>query len=335
MTENIDRRGFLKNSLLAGGTALAFKSFEDKVLSAELNAGKPTEKAAPVVAPADIPKGKIKGLEISRVIGGGNLIGGWAHSRDLMYVSPLIKAYHTNEKVLETFLLAEKRGVNTFLTNPASNRVINDYRKAGGKLLWISDCAAGDLKESIKNSIDTGADAVYVQGGICDQMVRDGKMKQIEDTMSFMKDQLVPCGLGAHSLQTVRKCVEAGFDPDFWVKTLHKDSYWSATPESNRVVFDEIGGSKKDHNLNHDNMWCSNAKETIDFMASIKKPWIAFKTLAAGAIHPRDAFQWCFENGADFICVGMFDFQVVDNTDIAEKALKAVALKGRTRPWMA
>ena len=277
----------------------------------------------------------IKGLEISRVIGGGNLMGGWAHSRDLMYVSPLVKAYHTDEKILETFRLAEQRGVNTFLTNPVSSRLVNAYRKAGGKLLWISDCAAGTLKESIKTSIDTGADAVYVQGGICDKLVKDGQMKALEDVMSFMKDQLVPCGLGAHSLETVRRCVAAGFEPDFWVKTLHRDDYWSATPEDKRSVFDEINGAKSDHSLHHDNMWCTSAKETIEFMASLKTPWIAFKVLAAGAIHPRDAFQWCFENGADFICVGMFDFQVVEDTEIAARALQAVAEKKRSRPWMA
>jgi hypothetical protein len=27
---------------------------------------------------------------------GGNLIGGWAHARDLIYVDKLVKAYHTD-----------------------------------------------------------------------------------------------------------------------------------------------------------------------------------------------------------------------------------------------
>jgi len=334
VSKKIDRRGFLKNSLLAGGATLAaMHSFEEKALSAGIDGGRPA--GAPAPAPVEIPRGKIKGLEISRVIGGGNLMGGWAHSRDLIYVSPLVKAYHTDEKILETFRLAEQRGINTFLTNPVSSRLVNAHRKAGGKLLWISDCAAGGLIESIKGSIDSGADAVYVQGGICDQLVRDGQMKALEDAVSFMKDQLVPCGLGAHSLETVRKCVEAGFDPDFWVKTLHRDDYWSATPGGKRGAFDEISGSKSDHSLHHDNMWCSNATETIEYMAKLPKPWIAFKVLAAGAIHPRDAFQWAFEAGADFICVGMFDFQVVEDTEIAAKALRAVAQAKRARPWMA
>ena len=335
MSGKIGRRGFLKNSLLAGGAALAAThSFEEKALRAELGAGRTAGIPASAPGRAAVPKGRIKALEISRIIGGGNLIGGWAHSRDLLYVSPLVKAYHTDEKVLETFRLAGEHGVNAFLTNPVSGRLVNAYRKAGGKLVWISDCASGPLLDSIKGSIDTGADAVYVQGGICDQLVRDGAMKVLEGAMSFMRDQLVPCGLGAHSLETVRRCVEAGFDPDFWVKTLHRDDYWSATPEKGRLPFDEVGAFKADHGLQHDNMWCRNAKDTIEFMAQLKEPWIAYKVLAAGAIHPRDAFQWAFESGADFICVGMFDFQVAEDMDIAGKALAAVAEMGRARPWM-
>lgn len=335
MSKNIGRRGFLKNSLTAGGAAVTWASFEEKVLSAEAASGKPPAPAAPSAEPLTIPTGKIKDLEISRVLCGGNLIGGWAHSRDLIYVSPLIKAYHTDEKIFETFRLAERRGVNTVLTNPVSSRVINAYRNAGGKIQWISDCAAANLKDAIKGSVDSGADAVYLQGGMCDRFVRDGQLKTIEETLSFMKDLMVPCGLGAHCLETVQKCVAAGFEPDFWVKTLHQDDYWSATPEQNRRPFEEISGYKKEHDMHHDNMWCTNPKETIAYMATLKKPWIAFKTLAAGAIHPRRAFQWCFENGADFLCVGMFDFQVVENSELAVKALAAVTKKGRARPWMA
>jgi len=37
--------------------------------------------------------------------------------------------------------------------------------------------------------------------------------------------------------------------------------------------------------------------------------------------------------GAGCICVGVFCFQVVEDTDIAGKALKAVAQMKRARPW--
>jgi len=62
-----------------------------------------------------------------------------------------------------------------------------------------------------------------------------------------------------------------------------------------------------------------------------KVPVMGFKVLAAGAIQPEDGFEWAFRNGADFICVGMFDFQVVQNANIANKVLDN--LQGRTREW--
>lgn len=58
---------------------------------------------------------------------------------------------------------------------------------------------------------------------------------------------------------------------------------------------------------------------------------MGFKVLAAGAIHPKDGFKWAFKNGADFICVGMFDFQVVNDVNICIDTLKN--LEGRTREW--
>jgi hypothetical protein len=337
MPSPLNRRKFLQNSLMAGGAAVALKSFEEKALGAEIAAPKkPAAPEAGAVQPLTLPMGRIKNLEISRVICGGNLIGGWAHSRDLIYVSPLVKAYHTDEKIFQTLRLAEQRGVNTVLTNPSSSRVINDYwYREGGKIQWISDCAAGDMKDSVRQSIDAGAHAVYLQGGRCDQLVRDGKVGEIGALLKFMQQQKVPAGIGAHSLETIKQCVAAGLEPDFWVKTLHRDDYWSATPAANRAVFDEINGAKAEHGKPHDNMWCNNAAETIAFMGGLKKPWIAFKVLAAGALHPRNAFQWAFASGADFLCVGMFDFQVVENTAIADRALKAVAQTGRPRPWMA
>ena len=339
MKNGIGRRTFLKQSLVAGGAALAWTSHEEKALASETSATvKPAAASNMSATPLVLPKGKIKDLEISRVICGGNLIGGWAHSRDLIYVSPLIKAYHTDEKVIATLKLAEHRGINTALTNPASNKIVGEYQQAGGKMQWISDCGGGagqSLKDTIKFSVENGADAVYIQGGICDKMVKNRQMKELESTLGFMKDLGVPYGIGAHSLDTIKECVQAGFDPDFWVKTLHKSDYWSATPEANRQAFDEVSGHKSDHNLHHDNMWCTSAKDTIEYMHHLKKPWIAFKVLAAGAIHPSHAFQWCFESGADFICVGMFDFQIVENTSIAADALEAVKQKGRSRPWYA
>jgi len=266
-----------------------------------------------------LPLGKVKDMPLSRVIMGGNLIGGWAHARDLIYASQLVKAYHTDQKVFETFQLAEQCGVNAIITNPVLARVINEYwRREGGKIQFISDCAfGGDAIEGIKVSVDGGANACYVQGGISDRLLKEGKVEDIGKAVDFIRSQGLPAGVGAHKLDTVKACVALGIKPDFWVKTLHHVDYWSA-----RVGETEC-----------DNIWCDNPTETVEYMKNLEEPWIAFKILAAGAIEPKVAFPYAFKSGADFICVGMYDFQVVEDVNLALDVLGSDL--GRERRWMA
>ena len=271
-----------------------------------------------------VPRAKIGDLELSRLFLGGNLMGGWAHSRDLIYVSKLIKTYHSDQKVFDTFRVAEKCGINTILTNPQLARVINDYWiKEGGKIQFFSDCGIrGDAMEGVKMSLRGRAHSCYVQGEISDRLVREGKVEEIAKVLDFIRKQKIPdtslpmpAGIGAHRLETVKACVEKGIKPDYWVKTLHHRNYWSAKPEEE-----------------NDNIWCRDPEETIAFMSQLPEPWIAFKTLAAGAIHPNEAFKFALQGGADFLCVGMYDFQIVEDVNIALDVL-AVPIE-RKRRWL-
>jgi len=81
----------------------------------------------------------------------------------------------------------------------------------------------------------------------------------------------------------------------------------------------------------HDNMFCHKSEETIAFLQDVKVPCIAFKAVAAGAIPPAEGFRYAFQGGADFICVGMFDFQVTEDAIIARRAMEEA--RNRKRPW--
>ena len=268
-----------------------------------------------------VPKGKIGDLELSRMIAGGNLMGGWAHSRDLIYVSKLVKTYHHDQKIFETFKIAEACGINTILTNPQLNRVINKYwRTQGGEIQFISDCGYQmDPIKGIELSIEGGAHACYVQGGIADQFVIDGRVDELGECVEFIRKNGIPGGIGGHRIETIKACVDAGIKPDFWVKTIHHIDYWSAKPEEE-----------------NDNIWCYDPDETLAYMENLEEPWIGFKTLAAGAIHPEVGFPYAFKAGADFICVGMYDFQIVEDVNLLLDVLGDESLKtDRRRPWRA
>jgi uncharacterized membrane protein YphA (DoxX/SURF4 family) len=263
-----------------------------------------------------VPYGKIGNLRLSRMILGGNLMGGWAHARDLIYVSKLVKAYHHRDKIFETLAIAEACGVNAILTNPALCDVINDYWRNGGRIQFISDCGGTNVQEATKKSIDRGASACYIQGEVADRLVREEKFDQIAALLEQIRRSRLPAGIGGHKLQTIKACVEKGLRPDFWMKTLHHTDYWSARLEPQK-----------------DNIWCEDPADTAAFMKQLDEPWIAFKTLAAGAIPPNVGFRYAFENGADFICVGMYDFQVVDDVNLVLTVLNGGL--ARQRQWRA
>jgi len=300
MTKNVNRRHFLQASAVAAGL-----TFDTLPLKAQMEAGGPTR-----VKPASgsLPTGRLGKLECTRLFCGGNLFSGFAHSGELVYIHSLLQHYFTDEKIMDTLQLAEESGINTTIlrTDEQIVRVINRYRKErGGKLQWIAQTypKPDDIKTNIQLAIDNGAVGAFCMGGHAEEVfVKAGKGEMIGDVVAFIKQNGLVAGVGAHLLELPIMSEQLKFNPDFYFKTINTAGY--ATDDT------------------HD---------TTAFMKTIKKPWIAFKVLGAGRVQPKDGFDFAFKNGADFINVGMYDFQVAADANLAREIVKRH--EQRDRAW--
>jgi hypothetical protein len=324
MAQQISRRGFVKSSLIASA-AVPLGLSQPSRSTAQTPATPNVSTATP--PKETMPTGKIGGQEFSRMMLGGNLIGGYSHSRDLAYVSTLMRRYNTDAKIRETIELAEAQGItaiNTWVMQ--DNSYLFNHWKCGGKMKWVAQVRldAGGGYSQILKAIDEGATGVHLTGDAAESLLYQGNFEKVGETVQLIKSKKRVAGVGAHDLRVVIECEKAKLDVDFYQKTFHSHDYFTAPRPGEK---DAMGA--------HDNSWCSDPQAVIDFMATVKKPWIAFKILAAGAIPPRAAFPYAFNSGADFILVGMFDWQIEEDAKLARRVFAAVTSPSskRTRPW--
>ena len=324
-TNGINRREFVKRSLLttAGGTLAVCAA---SPISAD---EKPAPSPAVHSKGEGCPQGKIGKLNISRLILGSNLITFYVHARDMRFVNNLTKHYNTEGKILETLAVAESYGINTIMTQANENylKLLRKHRdQNGGKLQWIVGIVPNvakpdDDKEAMRKLFESGVDAMYIHGNPCDKICAAGNKDLIERTIESIKSNDVPAGAGGHDLNVVKFCEQNKIELDFYVKTFHHHQYPTAPkPDQLKAPCAEIPG-----------YWCKDPVETADVMKDVTKPWIAFKVMAAGTIPPASAFKYVYQNGADFVLAGMFDFEIEEDVKIAREAVAAAS--ARKRPW--
>ena len=197
MSREITRRDFVTESVLASAGVVAGVGLVRAGDATPLATGNPP---APQAATWT---GKIGKLELSRLMLGGNLISGYAHSRDLHYVPQLMRHYNTREKIVETLTLAEQHGINsinTYITDDHS-ALKRYWKEHGEKIKWIvaanpSPMSANPFEE-IDKAVEEGAHAIYIEG-VCADVLVQRSMDLMKRTVEHMRTKGVPIGIGAH-----------------------------------------------------------------------------------------------------------------------------------------
>lgn len=322
MKKSFSRRAFVTTSAFAAAALPALvRAGQDAAAPANQPVG-----AAPAHREI-LPMGRIGNVDFTRLILGGNLISGYAHSRDLRYVSTLMRRYNTGAKIAETLELAETNGINVINTWVMDdNSHLFKHWKRGGKMKWISQARldGNGGYSQFRRAVDEGAAAVHITGDTAEGLLAQGKFEKVGETVELIHSSKRVAGVAAHDFRVIVECERRKLDADFYQATFHSHDYFTGPRPGDTAALGE-----------NDNYWCSDPKFVMEFMAKVRKPWIAFKILAAGALPPRSAFPHAINGGADFILVGMFDWQIEENVKLAKRVIEATARSTttRTRPW--
>ena len=287
----INRRSFLKNA--------AAVSLSASALPAASFTGNSSTKST-------IPTRAIKDHSISRLIIGGNPFSAIAHSEPLVYSNDLFRTYFTQEKIVETLAICFQNGINTFLGRIDEHvcTFMDMYAKSNRQPMpWIGQTAKKPMRgatrdeiiDNIKLAKDHGAIGCYVQGQSADYYVEKNQLGEMEILLDEIRKLGMIAGIGAHDIKTIIATEKAKMQPDYYMKTFNRIEYA-----------------------------CPNYPETVEFMSQVEIPWIAFKVLGAGRMKPEEGFTAALQANADFLCVGMFDFQVEENVQLANKLFSTI-----------
>ena len=244
---------------------------------------------------------RLGALEVTRLIIGGNPFSGFSHqSRER---SAAMRAWYTDERIVETWFQAEALGLTACLCRGDAHIVgaLERYWRAGGTLRWIAqtDSAKG-LVDGARYCLEHGAAACYLHGGRVDYYVAHQEYGQIEAFVRTVADAGVPVGIAGH-VPADFIWAEAHLDLDFYMV-----SYYNPSPRDHDPQYDP---ETVEQYLE------SDRAERVALIQKLRRPAIHYKVLAAGRTAPADGLRYAAQHmrPEDAVCVGVY---TQDNADM-------------------
>lgn len=237
-----------------------------------------------------LPSVDFCGLNVTRLIIGANPFGGFSHQGKQR--SEEMKAYHTVDRILETWQRAEAAGINTMISNNTSENVLEALRKyvpAGGALQWIAQLNSKgkpSMFAAIDEAAEIGCKALYFHGMFLDDAYERKDTSDLRAWVEHARQYGVPVGSAGHMPEAHLWLNEFGIF-DFHV-----------------VCFSRCGSLHKGAG---EKFSLADIPPAAACTRAIQKPCIAYKIMQAGRIDARMAFEYAYENikPTDVVNVGI------------------------------
>ena len=251
-----------------------------------------------------LPTVRLGGVDVSRLIIGGNPFSGNSHYSAACDNEML--DYFTTERIKATLFECERQGLTAMQSRGDRHilRMLREYRNEGGKLHWIAQIASelSDLKANIRQIAAAGAIATYHHGTRSDNLWHAGRIDEAQELLKVMRDSGVATGMGSHIPEVIEYAEEHEWDVDFYLCSVynlskrHRESQLVAGKRTTGEVFDD-----------------GDRERMFRTIQSVSKPCLVIKILGAGRScatpeQTRATFTDTFARikPTDAVVVGMF-----------------------------
>ena len=259
------------------------------------------------IAAATLPAISIAGIDVCRLIIGGNPFSGFSHQSPER--SQEMRDWYTDERIVETLLEAEGLGITTCLARCDDHirEVMTKFWAAGGRMNWIAQTdSQEDSIASARCAADHGAAACFMHGGIVDNCILNGAEDQISSFAAAVRDLELPVGIAGHLPQDF-VWAEKNLTLDFYMAC-----YYDPSPRKQSPHHDEKAA---------ETYLESDREARVSTIKQLSKPVIHYKIFAAGRNDPEQAFAYTASQmrAGDAVCIGVFtkDDPQMLNADVA------------------
>jgi len=291
------RRRFLGGLLAGGAAGLAYS---------QPGASAPSPEALPTIRLGD--------KTVSRLIAGGNPIGGYAYGTRKL--SEHMLSYFTVERTADFLLHCEREGITTWQSHysPLVRDALLSARDRGSKIQWIV------LETEVRKEVLALRPIAMVHhGGATDRLFRAGQQNKVRDFVKVVHDAGLLAGVSTHNPDHLARVEDSAWENDFYMACFYN---LTRTPEElKQLAPHEILGGLL--------FFASDPQRMTPRIREVRKPCLAYKVLAAGRLCANakeldQAFAYAYANikPIDGVITGMYPVfadEVAEDAGFARK----------------